>query len=84
MSFLNKLKERTQQVQAALEDAATGERVPLEVHDERLNLCLGCEHLFQPTQSCKKCGCFVRAKTWLPSQNCPIGKWTSIQIQKNN
>jgi len=82
MSFLDKLKERTKQVHEALEDAVSGEKVSPEIREERYNTCLSCEHLFQPTQSCKKCGCFVRVKTWLPSQYCPIRKWEAITIVK--
>lgn len=82
MSFLAKLKERTEQVHAALDDAFSGEKVSPEIREERYNICLSCEHLFQPTQSCKKCGCFVKAKTWLPSQYCPIHKWEAITIVK--
>ena len=82
MSFLDKLKERTAQVQAALSDATSGERVSPEIREERLNICLSCEHLFHPTMSCKKCGCFTKAKTWLPSQKCPVGKWLPIESAK--
>lgn len=46
-----------------------------DIREDRLAACLSCEHLFKPTDSCKKCGCFVRAKTWLKDAKCPIGKW---------
>lgn len=82
MTFLDKLKERTSQVHAALEDAITGERVSNEVREERMNICLSCEHLFRPTMNCKKCGCFTKVKTWLPSQHCPVGKWLAVELKE--
>lgn len=41
----------------------------------RLQECLGCEFLIKITTSCRKCGCFMKAKTRLPLASCPIGKW---------
>jgi hypothetical protein len=41
----------------------------------RLAECLNCEHLIKLTTSCRKCGCFMKAKTRLPLASCPIGKW---------
>ena len=42
---------------------------------KRLDICKGCEFLFKPTNSCKKCGCFMDAKTKIATARCPIGKW---------
>lgn len=78
MSFLNKLKERTAQMKEALGDAITHRRVSESTRSGRLEICLNCENLLQATQQCKKCGCFVQAKTWLPSQKCPVGKWPAV------
>lgn len=82
MSFLEKLKERTAQMQAAMGDAITGDRVSPEVREERFNICRSCEHLFHPTMNCKKCGCFTAAKTWLPRQKCPVDKWLPAEPAK--
>jgi len=52
-----------------------------EEANERLKICRGssmnepCEEYFKPTGSCKKCGCFVRLKTKIASQKCPLDKW---------
>jgi hypothetical protein len=46
-----------------------------KIRDTRMNLCLGCEHLIKLTTQCKKCGCFMTAKTKLENAVCPIGKW---------
>ena len=50
------------------------------IHDEgivnrRLDMCKGCEFLFKPTNTCKKCGCFMDVKTKFATSSCPIGKW---------
>lgn len=51
------------------------ERVSDEQQLQRLEICRGCEHLIKLTTQCKKCGCFMTAKTKLASASCPIGKW---------
>ena len=43
--------------------------------EERLAICKGCDRLFKPTMTCKECGCFMKVKTHMKSQKCPIGKW---------
>jgi hypothetical protein len=50
-----------------------------EIRNERLDICKGCEHLFKPTRTCKKCGCFMAAKTWLKFAHCPEGHWDVVQ-----
>ena len=41
----------------------------------RARICGACEHLFKPTWTCKKCGCFMKIKVRMELQDCPIGKW---------
>lgn len=49
--------------------------VPAETVQARMDVCLGCEHLWAPTVlQCKVCGCWVRAKTKLATDKCPEGK----------
>lgn len=43
--------------------------------EERFNICLACPELINFTKQCKKCGCFMAAKTKLEKATCPIGKW---------
>lgn len=45
------------------------------VQEERLEVCRGCEFLFAPTMTCKKCGCFMLIKSRLTGSTCPVGKW---------
>jgi hypothetical protein len=55
-------------------------RVPIEIALERYEICKGCPELIQTTKTCKKCGCFMAAKTKLPHASCPLGKWDAIEV----
>ena len=46
-----------------------------DIIDKRWAECEKCEFLFKPTNSCKKCGCFMKVKTKVATASCPIGKW---------
>ena len=46
-----------------------------EISNKRYSICLECPELINLTKQCKKCGCFMYAKTKLENANCPIGKW---------
>lgn len=46
-----------------------------EVAKERYDICKACPELIKLTKQCKKCGCFMAAKTRLEKATCPIGKW---------
>lgn len=46
----------------------------------RLDICKACPELIHLTKQCKKCGCFMEAKTKLPHAVCPLGKWQKINI----
>jgi hypothetical protein len=45
------------------------------VSENRLNICLSCPELIKMTKQCKKCGCFMEAKTKLKNARCPLGNW---------
>lgn len=42
---------------------------------ERFEICKSCPELIKLTGNCKKCGCFMIAKTKLQNAVCPLGKW---------
>jgi hypothetical protein len=46
-----------------------------EVAEERYSICKVCPELIKLTTQCKKCGCFMKAKTKLEHATCPLGKW---------
>jgi hypothetical protein len=48
---------------------------PDELAAYRLEICKGCDFFRPKTQTCKKCGCFMKLKTTLEKAKCPIGKW---------
>jgi hypothetical protein len=50
-------------------------RATLEMAEHRFNICKGCPEFIKISSQCKKCGCFMSAKTKLESAKCPIGKW---------
>ena len=41
----------------------------------RFDICKGCDFFRPKTQTCQKCGCFMKAKSMLLNAKCPIGKW---------
>lgn len=49
-----------------------------EVAFARLDICADCDRLFQPTFTCKECGCFMKVKARLAGQHCPIHKWEAV------
>ena len=50
-------------------------KVSSEFASERYQICLSCPELIKLTKQCKKCGCFMFAKTKLEAATCPLGKW---------
>ena len=46
-----------------------------EVAEERYSICKACPELVKLTKQCKKCGCFMVAKTKLQGAVCPLVKW---------
>ena len=60
--------------------AAGVDQSPDDIADERLEACKECEHLPESADvglmdRCSECGCFVRAKVLIGSEQCPMGKW---------
>lgn len=76
MSFLDKIKQRTEQVrETLLQQMATP-----ELKQERIDICNSCEHLIKVTSQCSKCGCFVHAKASLFVTKCPLNKWPLVNV----
>lgn len=51
------------------------EYVSDEESNFRFEICKACPELVKLTKQCKKCGCFMNAKTKLDKATCPLGKW---------
>ena len=47
--------------------------VSRDVREQRLSICKMCPQ-YDGTR-CIQCGCFIAAKTWVPHEKCPAGKW---------
>jgi hypothetical protein len=79
--MLDKLKQKMQQVRDVAQSSASGlltQKVEPEVQAYRYGICSSCEKLYKPTDTCKACGCFMKVKTWMPKQSCPIKKWPAV------
>jgi len=46
-----------------------------DIVSARLNLCEVCEFYIKDQSRCKKCGCFMKAKTKMLVAKCPVDKW---------
>lgn len=46
-----------------------------EIAKQRYDICKLCPELIKLTKQCKKCGCFMVAKTKLEKATCPLRKW---------
>jgi hypothetical protein len=68
MSFAEKMKQRLHELQNATSDLIAD----TPIAEARLAVCKQCPELFTPTNTCKKCGCFMNAKTRLTHASCPL------------
>lgn len=46
-----------------------------KIAQQRLEICKQCPEIIPITYQCKKCGCFMGAKTRLKMADCPLKKW---------
>lgn len=51
------------------------ELTPDEEYKKRLDICNNCPSLDQKAGRCTECGCFIKTKAKLKSDQCPLGKW---------
>jgi len=75
MSFISTLKEKVETASKKINEIAEELKVPEDVRESRFLICSDCDRLLKTTHTCKECGCFMKAKTWLKSAKCPLGKW---------
>ena len=68
-TFFSAIKEETK---ATLNGVS---KITKEEAKNRMDICKQCEFFEPILERCKKCGCFLKAKTMFRSQACPIGKW---------
>jgi hypothetical protein len=78
MDFIEKCKEKETKVSDNVKpwDMINGSpKVSEEVVNQRLAICHACPAFRPLTQTCKKCGCFMKMKTQLEKAYCPLDKW---------
>ena len=46
-----------------------------DLANKRYEICKQCPEFISLTTQCKRCGCFMSAKTKMEAAKCPIGKW---------
>lgn len=46
-----------------------------ELSEKRFEICKACPEIIPITHQCKKCGCFMAAKTKIELAKCPLNKW---------
>ena len=42
---------------------------------QRFETCIQCPSFIPTINQCKECGCFMKAKVFLPFAECPLKKW---------
>jgi hypothetical protein len=55
-------------------------KVSDKIQKERFDICLGCEYFRPTSETCKVCGCFMKVKTWMANQKCPVNKWDRVEL----
>jgi len=74
-------KLRDMAEQTAVDVIPDSAKAPEDISAKRWEICSSCEHLYKPTNSCKKCGCFMVLKTTLKKAQCPIKKWDRYELE---
>ena len=78
--LMNKLKGLSETVTDSFGELSKGKSVFVEsaVQEARMATCRSCEDFNAKTTQCRRCGCFMSAKTRLKAGSCPIGKWGKV------
>jgi hypothetical protein len=78
--LLERLKTFSETVTDSFGELSKGNNIfaPEETQQTRMNICNSCEDFNAKTTQCRRCGCFMSAKTKLKVASCPIGKWSRL------
>ena len=52
---------------------------PRYIHNERMEICKGCDRFDANKQTCDLCGCYMPVKTCLANMRCPQDLWTEYR-----
>lgn len=84
--MLEKLKNRFEKIrdqgQKIISDGLS-KKVSKKIQEERYSICQSCEKLYRPSDTCRVCGCFMKVKTWMPNQSCPLKKWSAVESEQS-
>ena len=77
---LSKLKGLSETITDSVGEISKGRSAFCSASDttDRINVCKSCPEFIASTTQCKRCGCFMSAKTRLTHASCPIGKWGKL------
>lgn len=75
---LKKLKTLSETITDSVGEMSQGKPVfcSQKVIDKRMSICKSCPDYVASTSQCRKCGCFMSAKTRLKVSSCPVNKWS--------
>ena len=78
--LMDKLKGLSENITDSIGELSKGKTIFVEskVQEARMSTCRSCEDFNAKTTQCRRCGCFMSAKTRLKSGSCPIGKWGKV------
>lgn len=83
LNLSQKMAQKMKEMRNKSQDAAVvllTEKVTPEVQAARFNICVSCSEFNEILQNCNLCGCFMRVKTWMPNQKCPVDKWLQADV----
>ena len=59
----------------AAQIAKNPKMVPIEEYSRRLNICRACQYFNEKQSTCRRCGCFMKAKAKFKAAKCPENIW---------
>jgi hypothetical protein len=79
--FTTDFEEARQQYLAQFTNKSLEEIVnavaPLEIAEERFNICGGCDKFNKEIALCNECGCSMATKVNIKNASCPLSKWVN-------
>ena len=51
----------------------------MQIRLERAGHCQACEWYYRSAKQCRQCGCLVNLKVTIAAEECPVGKWKSVE-----
>lgn len=81
---MDKLSNGFQSLFTAAKNIATGvdQYVDDSTYSTRLETCMSCPKLLTLTNQCGECLCFVKLKTKLKQESCPLLKWEATKTEE--